>query len=460
MQSRYARFFQLVTILGDLLLLNGCYLFAVALRFDELKLQNTEYYDYYVQLAVFFNFSWVLLAFLFRTYDLHRTMEPRKVTSKVLNVFFIHLFILLLLLVSLKKDEYSRLFLTYFYIAFFITILPWRFYFLRFLRAYRKRGSHFRPVLLLGSGPGLLRFYKAVESHPEYGLEVSGYFSDSPVEGIPAKGKEEEVEIYLKKNEVDEIFCAYPSGDPRLLKWLHFADENLIRFRIVPDLGVEHATGVEIDFYHDVPILVQRKEPLEYLHSRLLKRFGDVVFSLFVIIFIFPWLFPILMIGVKLSGKGPIFFKQERTGLKDGDFTIYKFRSMVVNKDADSLQSMPGDTRITRFGRFMRRHNLDELPQFFNVLKGEMSVVGPRPHMLSHTKKYKALIDKYMVRHFAKPGITGLSQVSGYRGETKTTAEMEARVKTDVYYIENWSVLLDVKIILLTIFSTLKGSQE
>jgi len=204
---------------------------------------------------------------------------------------------------------------------------------------------------------------------------------------------------------------------------------------------------------------VQRKEPLEYLHNRLIKRFGDVVISLLVVLLVFPWLFPILALGVKFSGKGPVFFKQKRTGLKDGDFTIYKFTSMAVNKEADVRQAIAGDTRITSFGRFMRKHNLDELPQFFNVLKGEMSVVGPRPHMLAHTEKYTALIDKYMVRHFAKPGITGLAQVSGLRGETRTTKEMEERVKTDVYYIENWSVLLDVKIILLTVFKTISGKK-
>lgn len=457
MQSRYARFFQIIIILGDLLLLNGCYLLAGALRFDELQLQNTEYYDYYVQLAVFFNFAWLLLAYLFRTYDMHRTLEPRKVTAKVINVFFVHLFILLLLLVSLKKDEYSRLFLTYFYISFFVTILPWRFYFLRFLRAYRKRGSHFRPVLLIGSGAGLLRFYKAVQAHPEYGLEVAGYFSDDPVAGIPHTGSESEVSAFIKRQPVDELFCAYPSGDSRLYQWLHFADDRLIRFRIVPDLGVEHASAVEIDFYHDVPILVQRKEPLEYMHNRLIKRFGDVALSLLIILLIFPWLFPILILGVKMSGKGPVFFKQKRTGLKDGDFSIYKFRSMTVNSEADQTQAVAGDARITPFGRFIRKHNLDELPQFFNVLKGEMSVVGPRPHMLAHTEKYTALIDKYMVRHFTKPGITGLAQVSGLRGETRATKEMEERVKTDVYYIENWSVLLDVKIVLLTVWNTITG---
>ena len=460
MHSRYARFFQFIIIFGDLLLLNGCFLLAGALRFDEIRLQNTGYYDYYVQLLVFFNLSWLFLSLLFKTYDTRRTLVPRKATGKVLNAFFIHLFILLLFLVSLKKDEYSRLFLIYFYVSFFITILPWRFYFLRFLQAFRRRGFNFRKIVLIGSGPGLYRFYNSVLEHPEYGLEVVGYFSDQPVEGIPLAGNENEGKIFLQQNQVEEIFCAYPSGTDQLVRWFRFADDHLLRFRVIPDLGIAHATAVEIDFHHDVPVLIHRKEPLEYLHNRFLKRFGDIAFSLLVITTVFPWLFPILAIGVKLSGPGPVFFRQTRTGLRDDVFSILKFRSMKVNSEADTLQAGAGDQRITAFGKFMRKHNLDEMPQFFNVLRGEMSIVGPRPHMLAHTEEYRNLIDRYMVRHLVKPGITGLAQVSGLRGETETPSKMEERVKTDVYYIENWSILLDLKIIFLTIFQTLKGYRE
>ncbi len=457
MHSRYARFFQFIIIFGDLLLLNGCFLLAGALRFDEIRIQNTEYYDYYVQLLVFFNLSWMFLSLLFKTYDTRRTLVPRKATGKVLNAYFIHLFILLLFLVSLKKDEYSRLFLIYFYVSFLITILPWRFYFLRFLKAFRSRGLNFRKVVLLGQGPGLARFYKSVREHPEYGLEVAGYFSDKPVGDVPIHGPESAFDEFAKQNDIEEIFCAYPSGDERLLHWFRYADENLIRFRVIPDLGIEHTTRVEIDFHHDVPVLVHRKEPLEHLHNRLLKRFGDIAFSLFVIVTVFPWLFPILAIGVNLSGKGPVFFRQTRTGLKDDGFSILKFRSMVVNQEADKKQASGTDSRITAFGRFIRKHNLDELPQFFNVLKGDMSVVGPRPHMLAHTEEYRKLIDRYMVRHLVKPGITGLAQTTGLRGETETTEKMEERVKADVYYIENWSVLLDLKIIFITILQTIRG---
>ena len=212
-----------------------------------------------------------------------------------------------------------------------------------------------------------------------------------------------------------------------------------------------------MDFYHDVPVLVHRKEPLEYLHNRWLKRLGDIIFSVLVILAVCSWLFPLLALIIKMTSKGPVFFKQERTGLHNDEFIIYKFRSMRPNKEADQKQATAGDQRLTGFGKFIRQFNLDELPQFFNVLKGEMSVVGPRPHMVAHTKEYTGLMDRYMVRHFAKPGITGLAQINGLRGEVTNTTDIEERVKTDVYYIENWSVLLDIKIILTTIYQSIIG---
>ena len=457
MQSRYARLFQIIIILGDLLVLNLSFLIAGYFRFDEIRIRETAYYDYYIQLAVFFNLSWLFLTFLFRTYDTRRSLEPRKATGKVLNAFTIHLFILLLFLVSLKKDEYSRLFLIYFYTSFFVLLLPWRFYFLRILQSLRARGLHYRKVLLIGEGEPVRLFFDRVQKHSEYGLKIMAYFSDNPVAGIPLEGSEEKAQSYLEREEVDEIYCAFPASDPRVLKWFRLAEDQVIRFRILPNLGLSYAPAVDIDYYHDVPVLLHRKEPLEHLHNRILKRGVDVILSILVIVLIFPWLFPILAIAVRLSGKGPILFRQQRTGLGDKEFSILKFRSMKVNAEQDELQASHGDPRITGIGRFMRKHNLDELPQFFNVLRGEMSVIGPRPHMLAHTETYRQMIDKYMVRHFAKPGISGLAQIRGLRGETRKPEQMEERVKIDVYYIENWSLLLDLKIILITTFKTLTG---
>ena len=332
-----------------------------------------------------------------------------------------------------------------------MSVLPWRFLFLRILKGYRKKGLNFRNVVLIGDGLGLKRFAEGLEQHPEYGLKIVGYYADQAIDGMKVSGKEEDFKKDFQKLEVDEIYAAYASPGDRLMNWYHWSDENLIRFRMIPDFGSLYTQGIQIDYYNDVPVLMQRKEPLEYVHNRYLKRFIDILISLLVLILIFPWLFPLLALGVRMTGKGPIFFKQKRTGLADDDFHIYKFRSMKPNPQADKTQAVENDRRLTGFGKFIRDFSLDELPQFFNVLKGDMSICGPRPHMLAHTHEYKNVIDRYMVRHFVKPGISGLAQINGYRGEVKNISDIEGRVKNDVYYIENWSVLLDLKIMLITI---------
>jgi len=194
--------------------------------------------------------------------------------------------------------------------------------------------------------------------------------------------------------------------------------------------------------------------------NRFLKRSFDTIFSILVIVFIFSWLFPILAVLIKLQSKGPVFFVQIRSGRDNKPFKCYKFRSMRVNDESDKKQATRGDKRITLIGAIMRRTSIDELPQFFNVLRGNMSVVGPRPHMISHTEQYAQLIDTFMVRHFLKPGITGWAQIRGLRGETKNTEDMLARVEADVWYLENWSFLLDLKIVFLTFFGTIRGDKN
>ncbi|MBS1503233.1 MAG: sugar transferase [Bacteroidetes bacterium] len=194
--------------------------------------------------------------------------------------------------------------------------------------------------------------------------------------------------------------------------------------------------------------------------ARIFKRSFDVIFSLFIILFIFSWLCPIIVILIKLESAGPVFFIQIRTGRDNVNFRCFKFRSMYVNSEADKKQATRGDSRVTKFGAFLRKTSLDELPQFFNVLIGNMSIVGPRPHMLSHTEKFSRITEQYLVRHTLRPGITGWAQVRGLRGELSDHEAVLQRVHADVWYLENWSFLLDVKIILLTFWITLKGDKN
>lgn len=209
-----------------------------------------------------------------------------------------------------------------------------------------------------------------------------------------------------------------------------------------------------------VPLLTVRREPLQAAYNRVLKRVFDIVFSLGVLLTIYPVMYVIVGILIKISSPGPILFKQKRTGIYGEEFNCYKFRTMRVNQQADLVQAREDDPRKTKIGDFMRRTNLDEFPQFVNVLVGDMSVVGPRPHMLKHTEQYSAIIDKYMVRHLVKPGLTGWAQVTGYRGETKTLEQMEGRVKRDVWYLENWSFFLDLKIIVVTVCNMFTGERN
>ncbi|MFI5162384.1 MAG: exopolysaccharide biosynthesis polyprenyl glycosylphosphotransferase [Sphingobacteriales bacterium] len=206
------------------------------------------------------------------------------------------------------------------------------------------------------------------------------------------------------------------------------------------------------------PALSPGTEPGRLL-NRMVKRAFDICLALFVIVFIMSWLVPVLAVLIKSESKGPVFFRQLRSGRNNKPFACYKFRSMKVNSASDERQARRGDDRITKIGAFIRRTSIDELPQFFNVLFGNMSTVGPRPHMLSHTKQYEQLIDTYMLRHFLKPGITGWAQVNGLRGEANTES-MQKRVELDVWYLENWSFLLDLKIILLTIRNSIKGDEN
>jgi putative colanic acid biosynthesis UDP-glucose lipid carrier transferase len=217
---------------------------------------------------------------------------------------------------------------------------------------------------------------------------------------------------------------------------------------------------MDYELMGNVPVLTLREEPLLSASNRVKKRVFDVVVSIAFLLLVYWWVYLIVATIIKITSPGPVYFKQLRNGMNGKEFTCIKFRSMRVNKDAGKVQATKNDPRKTKFGNFMRKTSIDELPQFLNVLKGDMSLVGPRPHMLSHTKEYSGLIDKYMVRHLVKPGITGLAQVTGFRGETKELSQMEGRVRQDIWYVENWSFFLDIRILFLTFYNAIRGDKQ
>jgi putative colanic acid biosynthesis UDP-glucose lipid carrier transferase len=292
------------------------------------------------------------------------------------------------------------------------------------------------------------------------GVVILGVFDDSP-DNKEVSGSIEDAKDFILKNGIRDVFCTLPRSDEeKIADFIKFAERHVLNFHIVPDIGYYYS-GVQpiLASIGKMPVFVLRHIPLGYAHNAIIKRGIDILFSLMAIIIIFPILFPVLAILIKMSSPGPVLFKQPRTGVRGKDFLCYKFRTMKVSADANTKQATLNDNRKTKIGDFLRKTSLDELPQLFNVLMGDMSLVGPRPHMVKHTYEYSPQVDKYMVRHFVKPGITGLAQVRGYRGETKEVELMDKRVKSDVEYVENWSLGMDFKIMFQTALLLLKGDE-
>ena len=326
------------------------------------------------------------------------------------------------------------------------------------LKKYRKLfGGNKRNVVILGLNQKTDQLRKFFIDNPEYGYHLKNTFD---IRGKDKVSMETCFE-YILQNKVDEIYVSVGEiPNKELLQLIDFADNNLKILKFLPDNKEIYTKKLDFTYYGFLPILSMRKIPMDEPFNGFIKRTFDIIMSLTIIVGILSWLTPLLGLAIKLESKGPIFFKQRRNGLDYKEFYCYKFRSMRPNPEAHLHQVKKGDERITRVGRIIRKTSMDELPQFINVLKGEMSVVGPRPHMVSHTHMYAERIDKFMVRHFIKPGITGLAQVSGYRGEVESDKDIINRVKYDIFYLENWSLFLDLKIVFQTIYNAIRGEEK
>lgn len=387
-----------------------------------------------------------------------------KIVQRAFLLVTIMTFLFATCLIFLNVGDVLATFLLVYYGVTLVVFSLWRVLMRVTLKMYRRKGHNFKRIVIVGAGKNGMELYKVMKDDLSYGFNILGFFDDNvALKSILPNylGNTDEVESFALANEVDEIYCTLPgTNDEKIVRLLNFAEKHMIRFYIVPEFYRNLKKSLVMEVMESIPLLTVRREPLQAAYNRALKRAFDIVFSLVILIFVYPILYIVVGILIKMSSPGPILFKQKRTGLYGQDFKCYKFRTMRVNAQADVLQAVKDDPRKTKVGDFLRRTNLDEFPQFINVLRGEMSVVGPRPHMLKHTEQYSALIDKYMVRHLVKPGVTGWAQVTGYRGETKNLEQMEGRVKRDVWYIENWSFFLDLKIIVVTVLNMFKGEKN
>lgn len=478
------RLIKWIVVLGDFVLLNGIILVAATMSWQVNRWPDRSF-EIFILVN---NISLMLAQTRFSTIIHLRLVGAGDILQRIIGLTVVQS---ILAYVLLKVFDY---YLPIGWIqwgigtVFFFVLMAKRLVERWFVKLYRQAGRNTRTVTFVGSDPELKTVYEKLAADGTMGYRVLGYYADTaigewtyPVDELRFKDEElsgqkdddntstdTRTEIKLKhlgtlqdflrlmreNPEIlklgDEMYVSLSRRDRDVIKRIsRFCDHKVIRFFYVPVSVESLGLNLKREMLDDMEVFTTYENPLQNPVNRFVKRTFDIVVSIIALIptaLIFPFVFIIM----KIQSPGPIFFKQRRTGIDGRTFNCYKFRSMHVNADADKVQATKDDPRKYPFGNFMRKANIDELPQFINVLKGDMSIVGPRPHMLAHTEQYSALIDKYMVRHFVKPGVTGWAQVSGFRGETKELWQMEGRVKRDIWYIEHWSIWLDIRIVWLT----------
>ena len=444
-KGRYSSLIRPLFGFMDLVIIN------MAVFYFEINLKNVYAFCLYISI------SWIIIAVKNHFYEIHRYTRLIKIVPLLFRQIIFFAIALYAYIGFFKQPLMSRLALGDYLLLVFLLISVFKFLTIFLLRKYRSvLGGNIRKVIVIGNNEKTRQLIETFNKRLDFGYKFDAQFSI----------KDEDFTIencfdYIIENDIDEIYFSVAElSNKQINKLKDFADNNLRELKFIPDNKEIYSKKLKYEYYDYIPVLSLRVIPLQEPVSQFIKRFFDILFSLFVIVFVLSWLTPILAICIKLESKGPVFFKQSRNGFNYQEFECYKFRSMTPNKDAHLHQATKGDHRITKVGAFIRKTSMDELPQFFNVLFGDMSVVGPRPHMVSHTTMYAQRIDKFMVRHFVKPGITGLAQVSGFRGEVEKDDDIVSRVKYDIFYIENWSLLLDVKIILQTVNNAIRGEEK
>ena len=434
-----------MSFLVDLLIIN-LFAYFLPLRFE-----------YPVLFHLYITLAWLLISLRNSFYKIYPYSKVTRVLRLLSRQFFFYFLILYAFIGFFKQPNMSRLALAQYGALVFATISTIKFISYYLLMRFREKvKGDLRNVVVIGRNKKTAQLIRVFNRRVEYGYRFKKQFC--PNEGafdLQACFQ------YIIDNDIDEIYCSISElRNNEITAFINFADNNLKTLKFLPDNKNIYSKKLKFEYYDYLPILSLRDIPLHNPINAFIKRSFDILFSLVVIVGLLSWLTPLLAILIRIESKGPLFFMQKRTGLDNRDFYCYKFRSMALNKDADQQQAKKDDMRITRIGRFIRKTSIDELPQFYNVLFGHMSVVGPRPHMLKHTDEYAGKVDKYMVRHFVKPGITGLAQIRGYRGEVQKDSDIQNRIKFDIFYIENWSFLLDSKIIVQTILNMFRGEEK
>jgi putative colanic acid biosynthesis UDP-glucose lipid carrier transferase len=461
MNRQFERYLQMTLVALDLFAITIIYFLCKVLLTSSIPV---DYWSIYFQYWTISVAAWLTLSFFLRTYAEKAILNFEHFTKRTSQVYLIWIIVILLYLFMSREYRISRTFIIFTVLGFGLGLMMNRFLYLGIKKYFKNTHYLVKKVLILGYNDTAKKLANYFE---EDGLntQLLGFIEDDknvhelshyPI--ISDIGKALHV---AKEFDVVEIYSTItPEQNKSIYDLMYESEKECIKFKIVPNLSVFITRDVHIEYFGELPILSLRQDPLEDVGNRIKKRSLDVAVSLLVIIFVLSWLIPILGLLIMLESRGPVFFSQLRTGKNKKPFKCLKFRSMTVNKDSDLKQATRNDARVTRIGRFIRKTSLDEFPQFINVFKGEMSLVGPRPHMLKHTTDYSKLVDDYMIRQFLKPGITGWAQVNGYRGEITNPGQIKMRISKDLWYLENWSLWLDLQILFLTVYQVVRGDKQ
>jgi putative colanic acid biosynthesis UDP-glucose lipid carrier transferase len=459
MQTRYLYLLRFILALSDLFLVVMCFFISYhAANRAHIAVGRAFFNNNFLTVSAI----WLFCAFFYSLYDDETIYKLEKIYRATFKTVLFHFAIFLLYAFVAHYELLSFRFFLIFYTLLIFSFLLSRFVGTALENVLTKNFNIRKSVAVLGKNQGGIRLAEYLEKQNSFNF--LGFLNDDDTLHVDSNGDlllgaavqlENAAQLGVK-----EVFVSLtPDRMGEVNSLLREAEKQCIRLKFVPDLSSSTAVTFNTEHMGGFSVLSVRKEPLEIINNRFKKRLFDLIFSSLVIVFILSWLYPLIAIIIKLDSKGPVLFKQQRSGRNNSPFWCYKFRSMYTNMDG-SKQASRNDSRITKVGKFLRKTSLDEFPQFFNVFFGDMSISGPRPHMLDHTELYRTIIDQYMVRQFLKPGITGWAQVKGFRGETKDPALMEKRIEHDIWYMEHWSAMLDLRILFMTIINVVKGEEN
>ena len=450
---RYSRYLKSIVVLLDLLVIASVFVFFFLGKNYELILDGDTWSQNAFPILLLISF-WILLSGRTKIYNITRNLTYTVFLERIITHFL--LFIIGLVLIrKVSNNQFfaSELTLLAVYFFFFIILTKSIIYFgIKYLRS---QGINHRNVMFLYEDGSTEILKNILQDRKDYGYKIFNYHS--------TEINTTDLIEFWRKNGIHTLFLPAEStfSDETRDEIFKIAEDNKVYISLIPNISQNNYFNFDLGYIESQPILNQAKYPLDYYSNFLLKRTFDVVFSTLVLVLICSWLFPIIAILIKKSSKGPVFFVQKRYGFHEEVFGCIKFRTMVVNEDSTTKTTSENDTRITKIGQFLRKTSLDEMPQFINVLKGEMSVVGPRPHMLAVDNYYKPKIGRYTLRSLVNPGITGLAQVSGFRGDSgDVEIEMNKRILADAFYVKNWSFVTDLVIILKTIVLVIRGDKN